>query len=102
VQDAIYSEDDETRQSARRKVAEAVRSVVSVATFRRDYVEKKRSPVREAILAVAGGALAFKFGNDGTLLAKVDYTSVMGQFGSTNSGAEDVIPDMRRRTQSAV
>ncbi len=102
VQDAIYSEDDETRQSARRKVAEAVRSVVSVATFRRDYDEKKRTPVREAILAVAGGALAFKFGNDGTLLAKVDYTSVMGQFGSTNSGAEDVVPDMRRRTQSAL
>lgn len=97
VKDAITSEDADTRQSARRRVAEALRSVVSVASFRRDYVPGKRTPDRQIMLALAGGALAFNFDNEGKLLAKVDFTSVMGQFGSTNTGAEDVVPDLRRR-----
>lgn len=98
VKDAIYSEDAETRQSARRKVAEAVRSVVSVASFRRQYVEGKRPPERESQLALAGGALAYRFDNDGNMIGSpVDFTSVMSQFGSTNTGAENVVPDIRRR-----
>ncbi|MBD8699305.1 recombinase family protein [Sphingomonas sp. CFBP 13714] len=101
VKDAIYSEDDETRQSARRKVAEAVRSVVSVATFRRQYVEGKRTPVREAQLALAGGALAYRFDNDGNMIGSpVNFGSAMDQFGSTNTGAEDVMPAIRRRALS--
>lgn len=100
VKDAIYSPDAETRQSARRKVAEAVRSVVSVATFRCDYQPGKRRPVRHSIVALAGGALSFKFSNDGELLGKIDFTSDMSQFGSTNTGAEDVVPDIRRRASA--
>jgi len=100
VKDAIYSEDAETRQAARRRVAEAVRSVVSVATFRRDYVEGKRTPVRQSILALAGGALSYQFSNDGQLIGKADFTSAMDQFGSTNTGAEDVVPTIRERAQA--
>lgn len=100
VKDAIYSDDAETRQSARRRVAEAVRSVVSVATFRRDYREGIRTPVRQSILAMAGGALSYQFSNDGQLLGKADYTSAMDQFGSTNTGAEDVVPTIRERAQA--
>lgn len=101
VKDAIYSDDAEVRQAARRRVADAVRSVVSVASFQRRYVEGKRTPVRESHLALAGGALAFQFSNDGQLLRKVDMTSAMEQFGHTNTGAEDVLPDIRRRALRA-
>lgn len=97
VKDAIYSEDAEVREPARRKVQEALRSVVSVATCHRRYAEGKRTPVREIHMALAGGALAFKFSNNGELLAKVDYSTVMDQFGSTNTGAEDAVQDIVRR-----
>lgn len=102
VQDAIYSDDPETRHAARRRVAEAVRSIVSIATFRRDYEAGKQTPIRLSMLTLAGGALAFQFDNDGNLLKKVDYTSNMAMFGHTNSGAEAVVPDMRRRRANSV
>lgn len=97
VKDAIYSEDSEIRQAARRRVAEAIRSVVSVITFRRDYEDGRKTPVRQSMMSVADGALAFQFSNDGQLLGKVDYTSVMDQFGSTNRGVEDLVPTIRQR-----
>lgn len=102
VRDAIHSDDAETRQAARRRVMEAVRSVVSVITFNREYEDGRRTPRRESMMALAGGALAFKFSNDGELLGKIDFTSAMDQFGSTNTGAEDVVPAMRRRMETAV
>ena len=102
VRDAIDSEDDETRFAARRRVMEAIRSVVSVISFRRDYVEGERRPRRQSIMAIAGGALAFQFDNDGNLLSPPkDYTSNMDRFGSTNTGAEDIVGDIRRRALSA-
>lgn len=103
VRDAIDHEDEETRFAARRRVMEAIRSVVSGITFRRDYVEGQRQPIRQSIMALAGGALAYRFDNDGNLMGRpIDFTSAMGQFGSTNTGAEDVVPDIRRRALSAV
>lgn len=87
VKDAIYSEDDETRHAARRRVRDAVKSVVSVITFKREYRDGERRPYRYSMLALAGGALAFKFDNDGNLLEKRDFTSSMDQFGHTGTGA---------------
>tara|TARA_A100001391_G_scaffold96706_1_gene64091 strand:+ start:3525 stop:5222 length:1698 start_codon:yes stop_codon:yes gene_type:complete len=104
VKDAIASEDDEVRQEARRIVRDAVRSVVQVVTCRREYMEGRKTPNRQIQMTLAGGLLAFLFDNDGTLLQKVDKSSLPDEMltGLKGTGAEQAIKDVKRRRSKAL
>lgn len=69
LQNAIYSEDDDVRAEARRKVRDAMQNVVDFVLCRRNEVEgKPKKPDRQMLLSLAGGRLVLGFNNDGELL----------------------------------
>lgn len=69
LKDAIYSEDDDLRNEARRKVRDAMQSVVDFVICRRNEVpDKPKKPERQLLLSIAGSRLVLGFDNDGNLL----------------------------------
>lgn len=70
VYDALQSDDDLTRVTARQKVSEALRGVVEMVVCDRADVFNNQPPQKTITLVMLGGAHAFKFNNKGDLLAE--------------------------------
>jgi DNA invertase Pin-like site-specific DNA recombinase len=78
VKDAIYSEDQETREQARRTVRDAIRSIVSLVTCEREYEAGKKTPKRTVSMFAAGNHLRYDFDNDGNQIGGWDMLDFEG------------------------
>ena len=96
VRDAIYSENEDTRTAARRKVRDAMQSVVTLVECRKDDAIAEGGKTLTMILA--GGFMAYKFAHRGGLLAKIDlHNQPALQRGIAGTGAEHAMADIKRR-----
>jgi DNA invertase Pin-like site-specific DNA recombinase len=96
VRDAIHDEDQDTRTAARRKVRDAVGSIVTLVECRLD------DPVADGgktlTMILAGGYMAFKFAHRGGLLAKIDlHDQPALQQGIKGTGGEQAMHEIQRR-----
>lgn len=96
VRDAIYSEDDATRTAARRRVRDAVYSIVTLVECRMD------DPIADGgktlTMILAGGYMAYKFAHRGGLLSKLDlHNQPALQAGIKGTGGEAAMADIKRR-----
>lgn len=95
VKDVIYSSDPEEREQARRKVRDAIQSVVSVVECKRD----PNGPTGKQItMAVAGGYLAYRFDGEGQLLDKISLQGLPDLMtGAASATGPGVIETVARR-----
>lgn len=99
VKDAIYSDDPEEQEQARRKVRDAITAIVTVVNCNSsDPLPGKKQRQRRIEMALAGGYLAYQFDGEGNLLQKVSLQGLpdlLQGIASTDGGK--LIEDIRRR-----
>jgi Resolvase, N terminal domain/Recombinase zinc beta ribbon domain/Recombinase len=96
VRDAIYSEDDAIRTAARRRVRDAIHSVVTLVECRMDdpYANGSKS----LTMILAGGFMAYKFAHRGGLLGKLSIEDQPELHrGIRGTGGEQAMADIQRR-----
>ncbi|GFE72400.1 recombinase family protein [Novosphingobium sp. TCA1] len=103
VKEAIYSKDPEEQEQARRKVRDAIQSVVtSVVCYSRPPLPGVKRPEREIQMALAGGYLAYQFDGEGNLLKKISLQGIpdmMRGIAATDGGA--LVETIRQRRLQA-
>lgn len=101
VREALNSDDTETRQSARRRVREAMQNVLSsIEANPADQCEGE--PQRTLTMILAGGYRAYKFSNEGELIASINlHNQPALQKGIVGTGADRVVRDIKRRASAA-
>lgn len=94
VRDAIYDEDADAKEQARRLVRDAIRSVVSRAVF--DYVDK-------TVTVIFGdGRFVLRFDGDGKLIGEINlFNQPALQRGSKGLGGDVIWADLKRRGKAA-
>lgn len=103
VREAINSEDKDTREEARRRVRDAIQSLVSVVQCKRydpdpDARPYRATPRREIIMAIAGGFAAYQFDGEGNLLAKHNANGdVVRENAAASASSPELIASVKRR-----
>lgn len=103
VKDVIYSSDPEEREQARRKVRDAIQSVVSVVECKRydpdpNAKPYRATPIKEITMALAGGYLAYRFDGEGQLLGKISLQGLPDLMkGAASATGPGVIETVARR-----
>lgn len=107
VKEAIYSDDADEREEARRKVRDAIQSVVSVVECKhyepdanaRPY---RATPRREITMALAGGYMAFRFDGEGKLTGKISLQGIPDmERGAISVSDAATVESVRQRRRKA-
>lgn len=108
VKEAIYSDDPDTKEQARRKVRDAVQAIVSVIECKHyppdpDARPFRATPRREIIMSLAGGYLAFRFDGEGNLTGKISLQGIADlERGAASLSSEQIIQTVRDRRAGAI
>lgn len=102
VREAIYSEDKDEREQARRKVRDALKEIVSVVSCQVELPlpsSKSVQPNRSITMALVGGSIAYMFNNEGKQIKpRIDLTSDKNVSRIVaGTGQEQMVAPVRRR-----